>query len=91
MEELGGRAACSRGTQPGASRLGQAWSVGGLEAGDCAPDKPREMEVVEGSPECQALGRHHLFQISPMREVSPQLQKSSLSKDARGHRDSGAD
>lgn len=73
MEELLGRAACSRGTQPGASRLGWAWCVGGLEAGDCAPDKPGEMEVEEGSPECQALGRHHLFQIFPMREVSPQL------------------
>lgn len=51
---------------------------GGLEAGDCGPDKAREMEVEEGSTECQALGRHHLFQISPMREVSPQLTRESL-------------
>lgn len=68
-------------TQPWASRLGRAWYVGGLEAGDCGPDKPREMEVEEGSTECQALGRHHLFQISPMREVSPQLPRRSLGRD----------
>lgn len=38
---------------------------GGLKLETVAQTKPGEMEVEEGSTECQALGRHHLFQISP--------------------------